>query len=79
MFRFLSGRKGRSDVQSGSSHNIKSKHVPNKNLIQCKVILLDGTDLSVELSVSKFRNLHKKNARSACGRRGANCIMARLK
>lgn len=48
MLRFLSGRK-----RNGSNQNqIKAKHVPNKNLVQCKVILLDNTDLSIELSVS---------------------------
>lgn len=46
MFRFLSGRKTRNPP-----HLKNSKSVPHKNLIQCKVILLDGTDLSVELSV----------------------------
>lgn len=51
MFRFLSGRKARNETRTGST-NTKTKNVPNKNLIQCKVILLDGTDLSVELSVS---------------------------
>lgn len=41
----------RNETHNGAS-NIKHKTVSNKNLIQCKVILLDGTDLSVELSVS---------------------------
>lgn len=50
MFRFLSGRKGR----SGDVQNSHHKNVPHKNIIQCKVILLDGTDLSVELSVSEI-------------------------
>lgn len=54
MFRFLSGRKARNTAQNGT-HDIKSsKSAHNRNLIQCKVILLDGTDLSVELSVSFF-------------------------
>lgn len=47
MFRFLSGRKPR-----GTSANGTSDAKINKNLIQCRVILLDGTDLTVELSVS---------------------------
>lgn len=46
MLRFLSGRK------RNASNQIKAKHVPNKNLVQCKVVLLDNTDLSIELSVS---------------------------
>lgn len=60
MFRFLSGRKARGTATittNGTSDHQKGHHnyrnsVQNKNLIQCKVILLDGTDLSVELSVS---------------------------
>lgn len=46
MFRFLSGRKPR-----GASSNANDPKV-NKNSLQCRVILLDGTDLTVELSVS---------------------------
>ncbi|XP_066153819.1 band 4.1-like protein 5 [Euwallacea fornicatus] len=56
MFRFLSGRKGRNtrvDRTDGRSSN--------KNLVQCKVILLDGTDLSVELSKkAKARDLYEQ-------------------
>ncbi|KAK3908010.1 Band 4.1-like protein 5 [Frankliniella fusca] len=52
MLRFLSRRKGRnaqktsSQVTSGSSQ----RFIPNKHLVQCKVVLLDGTDLSVDLT-----------------------------
>lgn len=54
MFRFLSGRKNRTNTRTNGTSNIKpTKIITNKNLIQCRVILLDGTDLSVELSVSK--------------------------
>lgn len=50
MFRFLSVRKGRNSGADSTS----GKHVnKNKHLIQCKVVLLDGSDLSVDLSVSK--------------------------
>ncbi|CAG9770039.1 unnamed protein product [Ceutorhynchus assimilis] len=62
MFRFLSGRKGRNAGADGGRSNGKSssKHA-NKNLIQCKVILLDGTDLSVELSKkAKARDLYEQ-------------------
>lgn len=68
MLRFLSRRKGRGPTnattassndataqhqQSNASSQIKPQRiVTNKNLIQCKVILLDGTDLTVDLSVS---------------------------
>ncbi|KAL1502085.1 hypothetical protein ABEB36_007283 [Hypothenemus hampei] len=59
MFRFLSGRKGRhagADRTDG-----KNSKTTNKNLIQCKVILLDGTDLSVELSKkAKARDLYEQ-------------------
>lgn len=63
MLRFLSRRKGR-NASSGigqspalqsdnTASQIKSQRIlPNKNLIQCRVILLDGTDLSVDLTVS---------------------------
>ncbi|KAJ1522773.1 hypothetical protein ONE63_001929 [Megalurothrips usitatus] len=52
MLRFLSRRKGRnaqknsSQAASGSSQ----RFVPDKHLVQCKVVLLDGTDLSVDLT-----------------------------
>lgn len=59
MFRFLSGRKARNNTQNGGSQLKGSKSTSNKNLIQCKVILLDGTDLSVELSVSFIQPLHR--------------------
>lgn len=53
MFRFLSGRKARNPAPADRAGQLKnSKSGTNKNLIQCRVILLDGTDLSVELSVS---------------------------
>lgn len=63
MLRFLSRRKGRS-TNSGANQTgdaatnhtasqIKSQRIlPNKNQIECRVILLDGTDLSVYLTVS---------------------------
>lgn len=64
MLRFLSRRKGRNassgihqsgDIQTNNtSSHIKSQRIlPNKNLIQCRVILLDGADLSVDLTVSR--------------------------
>lgn len=67
MLRFLSRRKGRNtgsgiaetaDNPSDNAHShIKSQRIlPNKNLIQCRVILLDKTDLSVDLTVSVTKN-----------------------
>lgn len=72
MLRFLSRRKGRGNTnattnaandatdhhqQTNASSQIKPQRIiTNKNLIQCKVILLDGTDLSVDLSVSFINN-----------------------
>ncbi|XP_023951611.1 band 4.1-like protein 5 [Bicyclus anynana] len=47
MLRFLS-RRGRSSSQTRNKQNQKSSN--NKNLIQCKVMLLDDTDLSINLS-----------------------------
>ncbi|KAG5893101.1 hypothetical protein JTB14_024301 [Gonioctena quinquepunctata] len=60
MFRFLSGRKARNS-SNGTGDGKSNKNVINKNLIQCKVILLDGTDLSVELSKkAKARDLYEQ-------------------
>ncbi|XP_034824612.2 uncharacterized protein yrt [Maniola hyperantus] len=47
MLRFLS-RRGRSSSQTRNKQNQKASS--NKNLIQCKVMLLDDTDLSINLS-----------------------------
>ncbi|KAF5291785.1 hypothetical protein FQA39_LY14273 [Lamprigera yunnana] len=49
MFRFLSGRKDRNSPKNGT-RDVKNSKNYNRNLIQCKVILLDGTDLTVDLS-----------------------------
>ncbi|CAH1117628.1 unnamed protein product [Phaedon cochleariae] len=60
MFRFLSGRKPRNS-SSNNTRDAKSKNVTNKNVIQCRVILLDGTDLPVELSKkAKARDLYEQ-------------------
>lgn len=48
MLRFLS-RRGRSSNQNRSAKQNGKLHI-NKNVIQCRVILLDGTDLSINLS-----------------------------
>uniref|UniRef100_A0A1L8DMQ1 Putative rho guanine nucleotide exchange factor cdep n=1 Tax=Nyssomyia neivai TaxID=330878 RepID=A0A1L8DMQ1_9DIPT len=54
MLRFLSRRRNRNPRPEESairSPQIKSQRIPvNKNLIQCRIILLDNTDLSVDLS-----------------------------
>lgn len=51
MLRFLSRRKGRNDSKSTSSiKNGSHRFNLHKHNIQCKVILLDGTDLTVDLS-----------------------------
>lgn len=54
MLRFLSRRRGRSvSGQTSSSTQIKNQRLPSsKNIVQCRVILLDGADLPIELSVS---------------------------
>ncbi len=55
MLRFLSKKRGRhgqkllNHVKSGTTRSYST----NKHTIQCKVILLDGTDLSVDLSVRR--------------------------
>lgn len=56
MLRFLSRRKGRNAQKSSSqvTSGSNQRFVPNKHLVQCKVVLLDGTDLSVDLAVSRY-------------------------
>lgn len=53
MLRFLSRKRGRNDPKA---RNIKAGaerlNPPNKHCMQCRVMLLDGTDLCIELSVS---------------------------
>lgn len=68
------GRKGKNSQENGgggqnkvtgpatsggvsSFHTLKSGK-PNKNCILCKVIVLDGTDLSIELPVSHQYFIH---------------------
>lgn len=61
MLRFLS-RRGRNHQQISTNSDIKSQRIPtNKNLIQCRVILLDNSDISIELSVSVqfFFSVHR--------------------
>ncbi|XP_044014509.1 band 4.1-like protein 5 isoform X2 [Aphidius gifuensis] len=51
MLRFLSKRRVRNDNGHTASPQIKNQRLlSNKNIIQCQVILLDGTDLPIELS-----------------------------
>jgi len=56
MLRFLSRRKGR-NVQKTSTQVAPGSQrlISNKHLVACRVILLDGTDLSIDLSVSIFK------------------------
>lgn len=53
MLRFLS-RRGRSSSQNRNKQTQKASI--NKNLIQCKVLLLDDTDLSINLSKKASAN-----------------------
>lgn len=55
MLRFLSRRKGR-NVQKTSTQLApgSQRHISNKHLVPCRVILLDGSDLSIDLSVSIY-------------------------
>lgn len=56
MLRFLSRKRGRNDPKA---RNIKAGaerlNPPNKHCMQCRVMLLDGTDLCIELSVSTYK------------------------
>ncbi|XP_053699287.1 band 4.1-like protein 5 isoform X2 [Sabethes cyaneus] len=58
MLRFLSRRKTRSPPGSDTTNSqIKSQRIPsNKNLVPCRVILLDNTDLSVDLTKKALAN-----------------------
>lgn len=51
MLRFLSRKKGRNGQKTTQIKNGSQRLATNKNSIQCKVMLLDGTDLTVDLSV----------------------------
>lgn len=53
MLRFLSRKKGRNGQKTSSHIKANNQRMlgGNKN-VQCKVLLLDGTDLSIDLSVS---------------------------
>ncbi|KAG7210895.1 hypothetical protein KM043_016275 [Ampulex compressa] len=51
MLRFLSRRRARSVSGQNNSSQIKNQRLfSNKNIVQCRVVLLDGTDLPIELS-----------------------------
>jgi hypothetical protein len=66
MLRFFSRRKprGRADQKGYYQHqqqlerekalreNVGGKRKPNKNVLPCRIILLDGADLSIDISVS---------------------------
>ncbi|XP_058812453.1 band 4.1-like protein 5 [Topomyia yanbarensis] len=58
MLRFLSRRKTRTVAGSDTANSqIKSQRIPNnKNLVPCRVILLDDTDLSVDLTKKALAN-----------------------
>ena len=61
MLRFFSRRKPKHRIdqtdyrsKDGESLSRKShKYRPNKNVISCKIILLDGTDLTLDVPVSE--------------------------
>ena len=51
MFRFISKRMGRNAQKYKSVDNSVIPTKPNKNIISCKIMLLDDTDTTVELWV----------------------------
>lgn len=57
MLRFLSRKKGRNGPKTTQIKTGSQRLVTNKNIVQCRVMLLDGTDLSVDLSVSAIINI----------------------
>lgn len=57
MLRFLSRRRARGVSGQTTSSQIKNQRLPsNKNVVQCRVVLLDGTDLPIELSKKALAN-----------------------
>ncbi|XP_073977537.1 erythrocyte membrane protein band 4.1-like yurt isoform X5 [Rhodnius prolixus] len=50
MLRFLSRKKGRNGQKTSQLKSESSRILGNKNCIQCKVLLLDGGFLSIDLS-----------------------------
>ncbi|XP_054266111.1 band 4.1-like protein 5 isoform X3 [Macrosteles quadrilineatus] len=57
MLRFLSRKRGRNAQKTSTLIKPGSqRYTSHKNLVQCKVILLDGTDLSVDLSKKAIGN-----------------------
>ncbi|XP_063219830.1 band 4.1-like protein 5 isoform X2 [Bacillus rossius redtenbacheri] len=56
MLRFLSRRRGRNTLKSLQVKSGTDRFAPNKHAVQCKVILLDGTDLSIDLSKKAIGN-----------------------
>lgn len=53
MLRFLSKRFSRSTRGAKSRTDSKTTK-PGKNILPCKIILLDGTDMSVDVHVSVY-------------------------
>lgn len=54
MLRFLSKRFSRSTRGAKSRTDSKASTKPGKNILPCKIILLDGSDMSVDVHVSHF-------------------------
>lgn len=57
MLRFLSRRKSKSEKNASSvasRNTLQNSQLvkPNKSVIVCKIIVLDGSDLTIELHVS---------------------------
>uniref|UniRef100_T1JMC5 Moesin/ezrin/radixin homolog 1 n=1 Tax=Strigamia maritima TaxID=126957 RepID=T1JMC5_STRMM len=55
MLRFLSKRRGRSSGVK-TPHSLLNSAKSNKNLVQCKVILLDDSDLTVDVTKKAMGN-----------------------
>ncbi|GFQ97419.1 hypothetical protein TNCT_41321 [Trichonephila clavata] len=51
MLRFLSKRFSRSTRGKSRTSSDKTLSKPGKNILPCKIILLDGSDLSVDVHV----------------------------
>ena len=54
MLRFFSRRKvkGRADQKVGSAGGRRLAGKYNKNILNCNIMLLDGSDLAIEIGVS---------------------------
>ena len=59
MLRFFSRRKvkGRADQKVGGAGGRRYHGKYNKNILNCNIMLLDGSDLAIEIGVSRVEGV----------------------